>query len=65
MIFRERAHSLLSRALIYGVLMLAFFVAGIYWYDNHLGQMESGVDDSRGSSAGSAAAKRTRTEAGS
>lgn len=27
-------------ALVYGVLMLAFFVAGIYWYDNHLGQME-------------------------
>ena len=27
-------------ALIYGVLMLAFFVAGIYWYDAHLGQME-------------------------
>lgn len=27
-------------ALIYGVLMVAFFVAGIYWYDNHLGQME-------------------------
>jgi periplasmic protein TonB len=27
-------------ALIYGVLMVAFFVAGIYWYDNHLGEME-------------------------
>ncbi len=27
-------------ALIYGVLMLAFFVAGIYWYDAHLGEME-------------------------
>jgi periplasmic protein TonB len=27
-------------AVIYGVLLLAFFVAGIYWYDNHLGQME-------------------------
>src|SRR5215510_8697130 len=27
-------------ALIYGVLLLAFFVAGIYWYDNHLDQME-------------------------
>lgn len=27
-------------ALIYGVLMLAFFVAGIYWYDAHLGDME-------------------------
>src|ERR1043165_5918857 len=25
---------------IYGVLILAFFVAGIYWYDNHLGEME-------------------------
>src|SRR5678815_2520847 len=29
-----------ATAIIYGVLMLAFFVAGIYWYDNHLGQME-------------------------
>ena len=27
-------------ALIYGVLMVAFFVAGIYWYDAHLGNME-------------------------
>ena len=27
-------------ALIYGVLMIAFFVAGIYWYDAHLGEME-------------------------
>lgn len=27
-------------ALIYVVLMVAFFVAGIYWYDAHLGQME-------------------------
>ena len=27
-------------ALIYGVLMVAFFVAGIYWYDAHLGDME-------------------------
>ena len=27
-------------AAIYLVLMVAFFVAGIYWYDNHLGQME-------------------------
>ena len=26
--------------LIYGVLIIAFFVAGIYWYDNHLGEME-------------------------
>ncbi|HKN82563.1 MAG TPA: hypothetical protein VJW17_03965, partial [Pyrinomonadaceae bacterium] len=23
-------------ALVYGVLLLAFFVAGIYWYDAHL-----------------------------
>jgi protein TonB len=29
-----------ATAIIYGVLMLAFFVAGIYWYDNHLGEME-------------------------
>jgi periplasmic protein TonB len=27
-------------ALIYGVLLVAFFVAGIYWYDAHLGEME-------------------------
>ena len=27
-------------ALIYGVLMISFFVAGIYWYDAHLGEME-------------------------
>ena len=27
-------------ALIYGVLMVTFFVAGIYWYDAHLGEME-------------------------
>ena len=25
---------------IYSVLLLAFFVVGIYWYDNHLGEME-------------------------
>lgn len=27
-------------ALIYGVLMITFFVAGIYWYDARLGEME-------------------------
>src|SRR6187397_3579088 len=27
-------------ALIYGVLLLTFFVAGIYWYDARLGDME-------------------------
>jgi periplasmic protein TonB len=27
-------------ALIYGVLMVAFFVAGVFWYDTHLGEME-------------------------
>lgn len=27
-------------ALIYGVLMVAFFVAGIYWYDAKLGEMD-------------------------
>lgn len=27
-------------AAIYAVLLVAFFVAGIYWYDAHLGQME-------------------------
>jgi periplasmic protein TonB len=31
---------IVATAVIYGVLMLAFFIAGIYWYDNHLGQME-------------------------
>ena len=31
---------IVATAVIYGVLILAFFVAGIYWYDNHLGQME-------------------------
>src|SRR5436189_3567651 len=25
---------------IYVVLTVAFFIAGIYWYDNHLGEME-------------------------
>src|SRR6476469_1787826 len=29
-----------ATALIYGVLLLTFFVAGIYWYDNKLGEME-------------------------
>ena len=27
-------------ALIYAVLIGAFFIAGIYWYDAHLGEME-------------------------
>src|SRR5689334_5931265 len=27
-------------ALIYGVLLVTFFVAGIYWYDARLGDME-------------------------
>ena len=27
-------------ALIYGVLLVGFFVAGIYWYDAKLGEME-------------------------
>jgi periplasmic protein TonB len=31
---------LLATTAIYAVLILTFFVAGIYWYDNHLGQME-------------------------
>jgi periplasmic protein TonB len=29
-----------ATAVIYFVLMAAFFVAGIYWYDAHLGEME-------------------------
>jgi len=31
---------IVATAVIYGVLLMAFFVAGIYWYDNHLGEME-------------------------
>jgi len=31
---------IIATAVIYGVLLIAFFVAGIYWYDNHLGEME-------------------------
>src|SRR5678816_4030072 len=31
---------LLGTTIIYGVLILAFFVAGIYWYDAKLGEME-------------------------
>jgi periplasmic protein TonB len=31
---------IIATAVVYAVLLLAFFVAGIYWYDNHLGQME-------------------------
>jgi periplasmic protein TonB len=31
---------ILATFVIYAVLLLAFFVAGIYWYDNHLGEME-------------------------
>lgn len=31
---------IIATAAVYAVLMVAFFVAGIYWYDNHLGQME-------------------------
>src|ERR687891_911019 len=31
---------IVGTAVIYGVLLVAFFVAGIYWYDAHLGQME-------------------------
>ena len=37
----ERKGSLIIvTAVIYLVLLVAFFVAGIYWYDNHLGEME-------------------------
>ena len=31
---------ILATLAIYAVLLVAFFVAGIYWYDNHLGEME-------------------------
>src|SRR6476620_7179539 len=30
----------IATAVIYGVLLVTFFIAGIYWYDNHLGEME-------------------------
>jgi periplasmic protein TonB len=31
---------IIATFVIYSVLLLAFFVVGIYWYDNHLGEME-------------------------
>src|SRR5918992_1325380 len=31
---------IVGTTIIYGVLMVAFFVAGIYWYDARLGEME-------------------------
>jgi protein TonB len=31
---------ILATTLIYVVLGVAFFVAGVYWYDNHLGELE-------------------------
>src|SRR5262245_55122868 len=31
---------IIATAVIYLVLLVTFFVAGIYWYDNHLGEME-------------------------
>ena len=31
---------IIATTVIYAVILVAFFVAGIYWYDNHLGQME-------------------------
>src|SRR6476620_9192105 len=30
----------IATAVIYGVLLVTFFIAGIYWYDNHLAQMD-------------------------
>jgi protein TonB len=30
----------IATAVIYGVLLVTFFIAGIYWYDNKLGEME-------------------------
>ena len=44
-------------ALIYGVLMVAFFVAGIYWYDAKLGD-GARADNARRSCASAAATKR-------
>ena len=34
-------------ALIYGVLLVGFFVAGILWYDAHLAEQELGIGDHR------------------
>jgi len=31
---------ILATTLVYVVLGVAFFVAGVYWYDNHLGELE-------------------------
>src|SRR6266403_2493441 len=31
---------ILVTTLVYVVLGVAFFVAGVYWYDNHLGELE-------------------------
>jgi protein TonB len=31
---------ILVTTLIYAVLGVAFFIAGVYWYDNHLGELE-------------------------
>src|SRR5262244_701750 len=31
---------ILATTVIYGILVLVFFFAGIYWYDYHLGEME-------------------------
>ena len=31
---------ILATTLVYAVLGVAFFVAGVYWYDNHLGELE-------------------------
>ena len=31
---------ILVTTLVYLVLGVAFFVAGVYWYDNHLGELE-------------------------
>lgn len=31
---------ILGTTIIYAVVLLAFFIAGIYWYDNKLGEME-------------------------
>src|SRR6476646_7523198 len=39
-VLSRKGSFVVATALIYGVLLLAFFVAGIYWYDNHLGEME-------------------------
>ncbi len=64
-ISRKGSFILASPLSIYGVLMVAFFVAGIYWYDAHLGEHGARADHAGCSGAGAAATETARTETGS